>query len=182
MKRAPHVLAVAAAAALLTPAAALASDPLLSGYSGPGGGEQTILGSGVAPGGSLRAPSRGAPRTVNPAQARAIVAAAPLTATPTVARVATAQTSAQSPVAARGSDAKSAGRRRTADSKPDGPAAPASTTRAPYLAVDYPAQQAAASSFVSGGSALTILAVLIALIAAGLLMGRLTRPSPLVER
>ncbi|HEV7494648.1 hypothetical protein [Baekduia sp.] len=36
---------------LLFPAAGRASDPLLSGYAGPGGGEQVVLGGGMVGGG-----------------------------------------------------------------------------------------------------------------------------------
>ncbi len=53
---------------LASPAAA-AGDPLLSGYSGPGGGDQAILGSGSVSsgkgGGSLKAPAAPVPAPVN---------------------------------------------------------------------------------------------------------------------
>ena len=60
------------AALLLVPAPALAGDSLLSGYGGPGGGEQVVLGSKLLPtgggkGGGLR--SRGA---TPPAVARSV--------------------------------------------------------------------------------------------------------------
>ena len=57
-----RVLTVTLASLLLAVAPATAADdPLLSGYSGPGGGDQSLLGSGLVPpgkgGGSLKAPA-----------------------------------------------------------------------------------------------------------------------------
>ncbi len=79
---------VIASFALAAPASA--ADPLLSGYSGPGGGEQALLGSELLPapapggreGGSLQAPVRAAVPEVGKAPIAVIAAAAPLTKLP----------------------------------------------------------------------------------------------------
>lgn len=79
---------VIASFALAAPASA--ADPLLSGYSGPGGGEQALLGSELLPapapggreGGSLQAPVRAVVPEVGKAPIAVIAAAAPLTAQP----------------------------------------------------------------------------------------------------
>ena len=57
---------------LALPAAGHASDPLLSGYAGPGGGEQVVLGGGTVGGGGghLRRQRRGATATARREPAR----------------------------------------------------------------------------------------------------------------
>jgi len=76
---------VIASFALAAPASA--ADPLLSGYAGPGGGEQTLLGSEVLPapggakGGSPKAPA--SPATLQVGAAPVVIAdAAPLAPQP----------------------------------------------------------------------------------------------------
>lgn len=63
-RRATAICAVAFAC-LVSPAFAAADDPLLSGYSGPGGGEQVVIGSDVIPPkngtGSIRQSATGQP-------------------------------------------------------------------------------------------------------------------------
>ncbi len=77
---------VVASLALAAPASA--ADPLLSGYSGPGGGDQAVLGTEVLPGpggskgGSLQASARVAIPAVSAASVAAVAAAAPLTPRP----------------------------------------------------------------------------------------------------
>lgn len=77
---------VMASFALAAPASA--ADPLLSGYSGPGGGDQAVLGAELLPGpgggegSSLEAPARAAEPEAGEAGIAAITAAAPLTPQP----------------------------------------------------------------------------------------------------
>jgi hypothetical protein len=67
---------------LAFPAAGHASDPLLSGYGGPGGGEQVMLGGGAVGGGGGTSGGSGAPVATGDESLRATVpssAAAPST-------------------------------------------------------------------------------------------------------
>jgi len=94
-RRVLHVLVLLAAPLAAAPGIAIAQDSLLSGYGGPGGGEQVILGSellggygggGGGGGGSGGGGTSGGSGPVAPAPLRAVVpaspAAAPLTAAP----------------------------------------------------------------------------------------------------
>jgi hypothetical protein len=68
MRRLPHIIAAVLALVLAVPTAALASGSLLSGYAGPGGGEQTVVGGKLLPpahgNGSVRAQSKPAPAPI----------------------------------------------------------------------------------------------------------------------
>jgi hypothetical protein len=86
-----RLLAATLLSVLALAAPAAADDPLLSGYSGPGGGEQTVLGSELigpakSKGGSLRASPRqtAAPATADGAPTATTPVAPPLSPTPQV--------------------------------------------------------------------------------------------------
>lgn len=68
-----RVLLAAVSVLLVTAAPAAADNPLLSGYSGPGGGDQAVLGSTLLPapkpGGSLRMPAKTPAITPTPSPA-----------------------------------------------------------------------------------------------------------------
>jgi hypothetical protein len=78
------VLLVALCALVLTAAPARASDPLLSGYGGPGSGEQVLLGGGTVGGGGASSGAGQSLRATTPATA---VAQAPATSSDTGATV-----------------------------------------------------------------------------------------------
>jgi len=150
---------VMACFALAAPASA--ADPLLSGYSGPGGGDQAILGTEVLPapggpeGGSLQALARAPVPAVEAAPTEAptarITAAPPLTPRPAQRREATGPPQAGAP--GRGTERRPSGRR-------EGERAANPT---PLAAVTYPASSANAEAL----SLSTILGFLFAV--AGLL-------------
>jgi hypothetical protein len=85
---------IAVLAVLLIPAGAHASDPLLSGYAGPGAGEQVVLGGATAggkgggsdtPSGGAGAASSGASAATRPAQDQSLRAPATVTPAPSAA-------------------------------------------------------------------------------------------------
>jgi hypothetical protein len=71
------LLTLSIAALLMAPTPALAGDSLLSGYGGPGGGEQVVLGAKLLPGGGGKGGGTGAIRASG-ATPPAVSRAAPL--------------------------------------------------------------------------------------------------------
>jgi len=155
----PVTLLCVLAAVLLAPAAAWASDPLLSGYGGPGGGEQVVLGSKLlGGGGGGGGPAGGATLQAAPAPTRSTPAGDRATRGPgTPSTTATDSASTSLTTTPHPSDQRSA----PADVRPSG--APA--------VVPYPAgtQQAGMLPFSGGDLALLLGgAALLLLLAAAL--------------
>jgi DNA polymerase-3 subunit gamma/tau len=134
----PPIFAVLLAALMFAAAPARAADPLLSGYGGPGAGEQVVLGSAIIPpphgNGSLRAPARSpsaAGRGANPAPASATAPAPAAPAVPAPGAAAPVTTpgrpGASTPAAASSSGAR---RRHTAARPSSSAAAPAAAASA----------------------------------------------------
>lgn len=166
----PRILAIVIASfAFAAPASA--ADPLLSGYSGPGGGDQAILGTEVLPapgglkGGSPQAPVRAVEIEPEKAPIAAITAAPSLTPQPAKRRA-----------PSRSSEGGAPGRRTER-----GPVARAGGERAadPALlaAVTYPATSSDAE-IVSSSTVLGMLLAVAALFGVGLWTARLAgRPA-----
>lgn len=191
MRRAlPSLLA--AALMVAAPTAAHAADPLLSGYSGPGGGDQALLGSQLLPAGGTKAkPSlrAAAPAAAEPAAAVPAAAGTPSTpAADSPAGGTAAGSGSAAGSAAGGSGAaksqtgagsKTSKRAKGKAATPSSPTASAAPAARPVDAVPvrYPSKASDAGSLpISGGGIAAVLAglallVVLARVTAGLSRG-----------
>lgn len=178
-------------AVLLLAAPAATADPLLSGYSGPGGGDQRLLGAELLPapsgsgsgsgsarggsaqggaGGSLESAFRGAVPAVGSAPVAVIAAAAPLSPEPARARPQPArdrQAPARSSESTRARGTVKAGR--AAGSTPQ--VVPAARTT-----VRYAAATAGAGALLGTEAILVLLLAVVALAVLALVTRRLAKP------
>lgn len=181
----PYLLAIGIALAAAAPASA--ADPLLSGYSAPGGGDQVLLGgdgsaapsapSGTSAGGS---PSLRAPRTVTPA---APAEGAPVPAGEDAAGSSGEKTSSTPPASSGGDGGGTGGGGKATGSTPvtpaPSPSAGAGAETSPATVVRYPSADADAG--VVGGSWTTLLALLgglAGLLIIALVTARVSRSRP----
>jgi hypothetical protein len=157
-----RVLILSAASCALAAPSALAGNPLLSGYGGPGQGSQVIIGGGLInpPGGGGSPP--------------AASTASELTAGP-AAEGSASGTARSSPP--RGT--RSAPARGTPKTGPATPGTPASPLPA---AADRVASSSGAALGLSGGDALLVVFVLAALAVTAVLTRRFSRPMPEEDR
>jgi len=158
---------VCALSALVVPASASAGDPLLSGYGGPGAGDQALLGSVRLPAG--RSPDPDPVR--DPAGARAFLASAPvappLSSTP---RAPTAPARSGSTRRPRNEPT------RTARRSPSSPTSPARTT-APRAATRTIRAASTPLLPFDGERILVVLLIVLGVSAAGVASARLGRPA-----
>jgi hypothetical protein len=160
-------------ALLLLPAGSRAADPLLSGYAGPGGGEQVVLGGAL-----IDPPSGGGSgRTPGSAGLRATPAPAPSASSSPSGSSSSAGAGSARGTSARprsGAHAKGSRRAQPAAGGSGVATAGAATAGAPPVRA-YPAEPSGAGGLPLPGAALiAALAALVALVLLGLGLRRLT--------
>jgi hypothetical protein len=161
---------------LCLPVNVYASDPLLAGYGGPGGGEQVVLGSqlsGGHGGSSAAATSSRTLRAAAPARTAAVPAAGS-----TVAPAPAVVTRAANPASGHGSPKPSAPHNRAARTPARTPAATVVPTAVPER-IAYPARAGSAGALpLSGGDVIIVLLAFCALVLTALGLRRLSSSPP----
>jgi hypothetical protein len=160
---------------LCLPVNVYASDPLLAGYGGPGGGEQVVLGSQLSGGrgGLSGAAMSRTLRAAAPARSAAVPAAGNIVA-PALAVV----TRAANPASGHRSRKPSARHHRAARTPPRTPAATVVATAVPER-IAYPARAGSAGALpLSGGDVIIVLLAFCALVLTALGLRRLSSSPP----
>jgi hypothetical protein len=169
---------ILAFALLGPPAVAAASDPLLSGYAGPGGGEQSVLGAealgGAVPGDSGSSGSAGG----GVAMSESLRATAPQASPQQNTSGATAS---ELSTGRHRSSVEHRARRGSHETKVS--AATTASTLAPPLAVSYPSRSTDGGGIplLSGGSVAGLLGAMLTLVLLGLGLRRLSAVGPLAD-
>ena len=157
---------------LWLPGNAHASDPLLTGYGGPGGGEQVVLGSQLSGGHGDASSAATSSRTLRAAApARTVVLPAGAS---TVAPVVSVAPRASHPASGHGSGKAAAPHHRAARTPSPAPAATVVPTAVPEP-IAYPARAGDAGALpLSGGDAIIVLLAFCALVLTALGLRRLS--------
>jgi hypothetical protein len=184
------VLPATLALVFLAASPAGAEDPLLSGYAGPGGGDQAVLGSQLIGGGGGKSGGSGGSGSGKAATTRSLQAA-PATSASASAPVASGTPSSSSGSSSSGSGAgkgkarsKRSGAKRSGSSRASGREGGSTAKTRPAHAVPTPTYPATRASSGAGGLPLSGQDVLLALLGAGVVAAvaagtvRLTRTRP----
>jgi hypothetical protein len=165
-------------AVLLVPASSQAADPLLSGYGGPGGGEQVVLGSTMVGGGGSGGTGTGT--AADPSQQSLRAPSSTAAATAPATRAASGGQSQGQGESATPKPHRSSSSKRSGSAAPRVPATPVATRPpgAPPVRA-YPSRASDAGGLpLSGADVLLAVLGVVVLLLAGLGLRRLTQGLP----